>query len=67
MQIKKNITIELSESDVQQIIAEYLKSDGYDVDVSNIDLRVGQNLVGFMTNEHYEPYFKGAFVKCKEK
>lgn len=67
MEIKKNITIELSASDVKQIIVDYLNKDGYDITESNVDLRVGQNLVGYPTNEHYEPYFKGAFVKCKEK
>lgn len=67
MLIKKNITIELSASDVKQIIVDYLNKDGYDITESNVDLRVGQHLVGCRNDEHYEPYFKGVFVKCKEK
>ena len=29
MEIKKNITIELSENDVKEIIVDYLKREGY--------------------------------------
>lgn len=67
MEIKKNITIELSESDVQQIIADYLNKDGYNVTPTDVSLSVGQRLKGYGPTEHSVEYFKGAFVKCKEK
>ena len=67
MEIKKNITIELSESDVQQIIADYLNKDGYDVTPTDVSLSVGQRLEEYGLMEHSVEYFKGAFVKCKEK
>ena len=67
MEIKKNITIELSENDVKEIIADYLKREGYEVRVSDVDCSIGTRCEGFGRAETYVPYFKGAFIKCKEK
>lgn len=67
MEIKKNITIELSENDVKDIIVDYLKREGYAVTAKDVRLSVGQKLEGYMMDEHYVTYFEGAFVKCKEK
>ena len=67
MEIKKNITIELTEDDVKEIIVNYLMRDGYDVTVDDIRLSVGSRLEGFGMMEHPVNYFEGAYVKCKEK
>ena len=67
MEIKKNITIELSEKDVKEIIADYLQKEGYRVVSEDVKLSVGQKLEGYMMDEHYVSYFEGAFIKCKEK
>lgn len=67
MEIKKNITINLSEDDVKQVIANYLKREGYDVTVKDVSLSVGSRLVGYGMSEHSVNYFKGAYVNCKEK
>lgn len=67
MDIKKNITIELSENDVKEIIKDYLKKEGYSVSLGDVSLSVGTRLEGFGRAEHPVEYFKGAFVKCKEK
>lgn len=67
MEIKKNITIELSENDVKEIITDYLNREGYNVSSKDVELSVGQKLQGYMMDEHYVTYFKGAFIKCKEK
>lgn len=67
MEIKKNITINLSEDDVKQVIADYLKREGYDVTVNDVSLLVGSRLEGYGMAEHSVNYFKGAYVNCKEK
>lgn len=67
MDIKKNITIELSENDVKEIIEYYLNSDGYNVTVDNINFSVGVKTEGFGMGEYDVYYFKAAYVNCKEK
>ena len=67
MEIKRNITIELSEIDVKQIIAGYLNKKGYMVEPADVNLSVGSRLEGYGMAEHLVNYFKGAYVKCKEK
>lgn len=67
MNIKKNITIELSENDVKEIIADYLNREGYGVTVDDVSLSVGSRIEGFGIGEYEVNYFKAAYVKCKEK
>ena len=67
MEIKKNITINLSEDDVKQIIVDYLKREGYEVVVSDVSLSVGSRIKGYGMGEYSVEYFKGAYVNCKEK
>ena len=67
MNIKKNITIELSEDDVKEIIASYLKNEGYVVTSDNVNLSVGSRITGFGMGECKEVYFKAAYVKCLDK
>lgn len=67
MEIKKNITIEFSEADVKEIIADFLKKDGYNVTANDVRLVVGSRLEGYGMAEHPVHYFEGAFVKCNEK
>ena len=67
MQIKKNITIELSEKDVKEIISDYLNKEGYKVSVDDISLSVGSRIEGYGMGEYEVNYFKAAYVKCKEK
>ena len=67
MEIKKNITIKLSENDVKEIIADFLQRDGYNVTVDDVSLSVGSRCEGFGAMEHYVSCFNCAFVKCKEK
>ena len=58
MNIKKKITISLSEADVKEIVAEYLTKEGYKVIPSDVKLEVGTKWVGYGKDEHQEPYFK---------
>lgn len=67
MQIKKNITIELSEKDVKEIIADYLNKEGYKITVDDVSLSVGSRIEGYGMGEHEVNYFEAAYIKCKEK
>ena len=67
MEIKKSITINLSANDVKEIIADYLKKDGYVVTVDDISFSAGSRCEGYGMAEHYVSYFDGASVKCKER
>ena len=58
MNIEKKITITLSESDVQKIVADYLTKEGYSVTANNVTLVVGNKLEGYGRVEHQVPYFK---------
>ena len=67
MTIKKNITIELSESDVKEIIADYLNKEGYKITADDVKLDVGTTTQGYGMGEYEVTYFKGAYVRTKEK
>ena len=67
MNIKKNITINLSEDDVKEIITEYCIKNGYDVITEDVNLLVCKLSVGYGPMEHNEWSFAGAKVNVKEK
>lgn len=66
MNIKKNITINLSEDDVKEIIAEYCNKNGYKVKPEDVELLVDTRYVGFRTELYEEHYSAGAKVIAKE-
>ena len=66
MNINKNITINLSEDDVCEIIADYYCRNGYKVKPDDVKLSVSRRYVGYGPMEHDEWYFAGAKVKVKE-
>ena len=65
MNLKKNIEFHLSEGDVKEIIADYLKTEGYSVEAEDVVLRVGRRSVGYGPMEHDEICFDKAVVRCK--
>lgn len=68
MEIKKNITINLSEEDVKKIIADHLKKEGYKVSVDDVKLLISKK----WTDDYDERYqnevlcFDGCSVSCAE-
>ena len=66
MNIKKNITINLSEDDVKEIITEYCIKNGYDVITEDVNLLVCRRSVGYASMEHDEWFFAGAKVNVKK-
>ena len=67
MKIEKNITINFSEEEVKEIIADYLSKKGYEVTPDDVQLSVGSRTKNWGTSEYELIYFKGAYVECKEK
>lgn len=66
MNLKKNIEFHLSGDDVKEIIADYLKKEGYSVEAEDVVLRVGRRSVGYGPMVHDVICFDEAVVKCKE-
>ena len=64
MKIKNNTVIELTESDVKDIIVEHFKKNGYDVSNENVTFSVGTRLEGYGMAEHQVTCFNGARVDC---
>lgn len=67
MEIKKSITINLSEDDLKKIVADYLQKEGYKVEENDVAFSIGNRCEGFGMAEHKVVYFKGCNVKCVEK
>lgn len=67
MDIKKNITINLSVDDVKQIITEHFVKEGYTVKSNGIKFEVGEECHGYGMGEHYVTEFLGCSVKCEGK
>ena len=67
MEIKKNITIHLSEADVKEIVAKYLKENGYPVTDADVSILIDSKWKGYGADEHEEYYFKGIDVNYREK
>ena len=67
MNINKNITINLSEDDVKEIIAKYCNKNDYKVKPDDVTLSIGSRCVEFGPGEHMRHYFAGAKVKVKEE
>ena len=51
---------------MKEIIADYLKKEGYSVEAGDIMLRVGRRSVGYGLMEHDEVCFDEAVIRCKE-
>lgn len=66
MNINKNITINLSEDDVKEIIADYCNKNGYKVKTDDVTLSIGGRCVGYGPAERMQYYFAGAKVKVEE-
>ena len=68
MEIKKNLTINLTEEDVKNIIADHLKKEGYKVSINDVKLLVNKK----WTDDYDERfqneilYFDGCSVNCIE-
>lgn len=68
MNISKNINIHLTENDVKQIIAEYIKNQkGYSATADNVTFRVEEEYMGYGLGEYNATVFKGCDVNMKEE
>lgn len=65
MNIENKITITLTETDVKEIVAEYLTEKGYKVTPANVTLSVGNKWEGYGMDEYQVPYFKECVAVVK--
>ena len=66
MKINKRVTLTFKEEDVKGIICEYLKSQGYTVNIEDIVLDIGTTTAGYGPMEHQVTRFKECRVEVKE-
>ena len=67
MKIIRDIVINFTQEDVKEIIADYVKRQGYKVTTDDVTLSVGSKTVGYGMQEYEKTYFTGACVHCKEE
>lgn len=67
MDIKKNITIDLTPDDVKEVITEHFAKEGYTVKLDGVKFKVGEECHGYGMGEHYVTKFLGCSVKCEGK
>lgn len=67
MKIDKNITINLTEDDVKEIIVEKCQREGYvNVRAEDVILKVGEEVRGYGPGEYTTCVFKGCTIQCKD-
>lgn len=64
--LKPIYTMNLSEKQVKEIIAEYLIKNGYTVDSDDVSIQLEERLVGFSPDNEFETCFKGVKVKYRK-
>ena len=67
MHLTKNITVELSEDDIKEILVEYVRNTFKHVncDVKDVTIKVERELQGYGLGEYHVCVCKGASVKCE--
>ena len=65
MNIKKKLTISLTESDVKEIIVDYVNSQGFKATKADVNLVVGTEWCGYGLGEYQAPVFKECSVDVK--
>lgn len=67
LNVIKSITITMGENDVKEIVAEYLRQNGYNVNANDVTLSVGMEWTGYGMDERQVARFKECSVVLKEK
>ena len=62
MEILKNVTIKLSQKDLEEMIKDYVQNKGYVV--NSYRWLSGSRLEGYGMNEHETNYFDGVHVEA---
>ena len=65
MNIKKKLTISLTESDVKEIVAEYISQQGFKATKDDVELVVSTEWRGYGMGEYQTTYFKECTVTVK--
>lgn len=62
MTVTRNVVIELTGDDLKQIIADFLKKDGYYVPINKIEWDIGTKLEGEDPCDVVIPYVRGCTI-----
>lgn len=65
MKLDKKLTIHLTESDVKEIIADYIVQQGFKVTTEDVNLVVANEWRGYGMGEYKTPCFKECNVTVK--
>ena len=65
MNITKKLTISLNESDIKEIVADYLIKEGFKVTKNDVELIVGSEWRGYGMGEYQTPVFKECKITIK--
>ena len=65
MNIKKKLTISLTESDVKEIVADYIVKQGFKATKDDVKLVVTNEWYGYGMGEYQSPCFKECTVTVK--
>lgn len=65
MKFNKKLTITLSETDVKEIVADYLVQHGFKVTTDDVQLIVENRYYGYGMGEYQAPCFKECSVTVK--
>lgn len=65
MEVTKSVHINLTESEVKDIIREHLHAKGYEVSNDNIEFTMSHVCTGFGTSEGYKNVFHGCKIRVE--
>ena len=66
MKISKTVEITFNEKELKSLIAEKLRSEGYNASENDVNFHVGMRCEGYGPGEHNTPYFRDCTVSYKE-
>lgn len=64
MKVERTVKVELTADELKQIVAEYLRKDGFDAEKEDVTFNVGRHSEGFGMMEHEVIKFTGCTVKA---
>lgn len=66
MEVKRSITINLSELELKEIVAQHLSKEGYSVSAEKVSFQVSIGIEGYGPMEHEVSRFHGCRVECEK-
>ena len=67
MEVVRTVTVNISPDELEDIVKEYLKREGFEPNDAKIDFKVSSHIEGYGYGEHEVKTFDGCNVVCKIK